>query len=208
MEVPPLFRWCSLLMASLFALSASFQLDDPDWYLWLPLYATACVVNLVNGFFSHKINQQVVNFALWLGVVLFTKVLLEDMVHGMAGFWSLDMRERVVREKFGSGLVISCMFLQSKASKQSLGRKDERVASSIQRGKKAKGSRFSVVSGADVHFVAKDFFFSFRRCVELLMAGLYRYDDSGGHQLQSILCVLPVPETRNEIMNYHLRRNL
>ncbi|KAK3015346.1 hypothetical protein RJ639_005618 [Escallonia herrerae] len=134
MEVPPLFRWCSLLMASLFAISASFQFDDPDWYLWLPLYATACVVNLVNGFFTYKINQQVVNFALWLGVVLFTKVLLEDMVHGMAGFWSLDMRERVVREKFGSGLVISCMFLQSKASKHSLGRKDEIVASSIQRG--------------------------------------------------------------------------
>ncbi|XP_057500096.1 uncharacterized protein LOC130784282 isoform X2 [Actinidia eriantha] len=58
------FNACSVLMALLFALSASVQFNDP----------------------------------------------------GIAGFWSLDMRERVVREKFGSGLVISSMFLQLQAS--------------------------------------------------------------------------------------------
>ncbi|KAL2499760.1 hypothetical protein Adt_25310 [Abeliophyllum distichum] len=105
-------RFCSLLMAFHFALSTSFQLNDPDWYFWFPLYATACIVNLVNGMKTEKNMRKMAQFALWLGVLLFFKVIIEHFVNGIAGFWSFDMRERVVREKFGSGLVIGSMFLQ------------------------------------------------------------------------------------------------
>ncbi|XP_057500095.1 uncharacterized protein LOC130784282 isoform X1 [Actinidia eriantha] len=110
------FNACSVLMALLFALSASVQFNDPDWYFWFPLYAIACVVNLVNGVSTYNIMRSVSKFTLWLGFFLLFKVLIEDFVQGIAGFWSLDMRERVVREKFGSGLVISSMFLQLQAS--------------------------------------------------------------------------------------------
>lgn len=79
MEKPRnVFRVCSLLMAILFAYSASVQLNDPgtqkrnhlhflllfslyrlckfhsfcflsaDWYFWFPLYTLACAVNLIN----------------------------------------------------------------------------------------------------------------------------------------------------------------
>lgn len=65
--------------------------------------------------FAYKTIHQVARFALGFGMFLFIKVVIEDHVPGTAGFWSLDMRERSVREKFGSGLVISCMFLQLKA---------------------------------------------------------------------------------------------
>ncbi|KAL3813555.1 hypothetical protein ACJIZ3_014823 [Penstemon smallii] len=106
---------CSLLMASLFALSASFQFNDTDWYFWIPLYVTACIVNLVNGvmkgYDSNSNIKKMTKFTFWFGVCLFVKVVIEDFVHGISGFLSLDMRERVVREKFGSGLVICSMFL-------------------------------------------------------------------------------------------------
>ncbi|XP_047319115.1 uncharacterized protein LOC124922430 [Impatiens glandulifera] len=108
-----LFIVCSLLMSALFAFSASVQLDDPDWYFWLPLYATASVINLVNAVFTSSMMmismRQSVKITLWLGLFLLTKVLVEDYLKGIAGFWSFDMRERVVREKFGSGLVIFSM---------------------------------------------------------------------------------------------------
>ncbi|XP_059624698.1 uncharacterized protein LOC132267574 isoform X2 [Cornus florida] len=110
-----LFSFCSLLMASLFALSASLQFNDPDWYFWFPLYATACVVNLANWISNKKIIRSNAKFSLWLGVFLFLKVVIEDFVYGIAGFWSLDMRERVVREKFGSRFVVCSMFLQLEA---------------------------------------------------------------------------------------------
>ncbi|GFQ01916.1 hypothetical protein PHJA_002335500 [Phtheirospermum japonicum] len=105
---------CNLLMASLFALSACFQFNDSDWYFWIPLYATACIVNLVK--WAKKPNsrmRKMAKFALWLGIFLFIKVSIEDFSEGttIAGFWSLNMRERIVREKFGSGLVISSIFL-------------------------------------------------------------------------------------------------
>ncbi|PKI42756.1 hypothetical protein CRG98_036884 [Punica granatum] len=112
-----LLRLCSLLMALLFGYSASAQLDDPDWYLWLPLYACACIVNLANPTAPDgSLMRKMAKLALVLGLFLFFKVVVEDGKHGIAGFWSLDMRERVVREKFGSGLVVSSMFLHLQAS--------------------------------------------------------------------------------------------
>ncbi|KAI4319752.1 hypothetical protein MLD38_033314 [Melastoma candidum] len=42
--------------------------------------------------------------ALWLGLFLFVRVVAEDYRHRIAGFWSVDLRERVVRDKIGSGL--------------------------------------------------------------------------------------------------------
>ncbi|CAL5371143.1 unnamed protein product [Camellia sinensis] len=110
-----LFSFSSILMASLFALSASLQFNDPDWYFWIPLYASACAVNLVNGVSEYKIMRPIARFAQWFGFFLLIKVLIEDFVEGIDGFWSLDMRERVVREKFGSGLVIISMFLHFQA---------------------------------------------------------------------------------------------
>ncbi|KAL3525758.1 hypothetical protein ACH5RR_014130 [Cinchona calisaya] len=109
-----LFSLSSLLMASLFAISASFQFNDPDWFFWFPLYICGCIVNLVNGLskFPMMRLRTLAKFSLWLGVFLFIKVAVEGALKGMvAGFWSLDMRERIVREKLGSGLVIGSMFL-------------------------------------------------------------------------------------------------
>lgn len=87
-----------------------------DWYFWFPLYAIACVVNLVNWAISSKRINQVAEAALWLGMFLFIKVVAEDYVSGVSGFWSLDLRKRVIREKIGSGLVIISMVLQLMAS--------------------------------------------------------------------------------------------
>ena len=48
---------------------------------------------------------------------MYVKVVLEDLVYGIAGFWSLDLSERVVREKIGSILVVMSTILQMEASK-------------------------------------------------------------------------------------------
>ncbi|KAF5752943.1 hypothetical protein HS088_TW01G00861 [Tripterygium wilfordii] len=104
-------------MASLFAYSASVQFNDPDWYFWLPLYACAFFVNLVNWvFLFNSTIRQIAKLALWLGLFLFVKVVIEGFVSGAAGFWSLDLSERVVREKIGSGLVVTSMILHLEAS--------------------------------------------------------------------------------------------
>ncbi|XP_034682527.1 uncharacterized protein LOC117912147 isoform X1 [Vitis riparia] len=127
-----LFSLCSLLMASLFAWSSSVQFDDPDWYFWFPLYASACGVNLINGIgaLSLKPISKIAKLALWLGVFLFIKVAVEDFVYGIAGFWSLDLKEKVVREKFGSGFVVNSMYLQLQAAsvqKDYVKRKEKKV---------------------------------------------------------------------------------
>ena len=41
---------------------------------------------------------------------------MEDFVNEIAGFWSLNLSERVVREKIGSGLVVISLILQLEAS--------------------------------------------------------------------------------------------
>ncbi|WCJ30971.1 hypothetical protein M5689_012491 [Euphorbia peplus] len=111
------FSVCSLLMATIFAYSASVQLNDPDWYLWFPLYACACVVNLVNwAISSQTIIRQVAKITLLVGIFMFFKVVIEDFIGGIAGFWCLDLSERVVREKVGSGLVMFSMLLHLKAA--------------------------------------------------------------------------------------------
>lgn len=51
------------------------------------------------------------------GNLLFVKVVIEALISGgLSAFWSMDMRERVVREKAGSGLVVLSMLLHLKAS--------------------------------------------------------------------------------------------
>ncbi|XVF59550.1 hypothetical protein PTKIN_Ptkin07bG0285000 [Pterospermum kingtungense] len=123
-----LFSSCSLLMAIMFGFSSSVQLNDPDWYFWFPLYACACVVNLLNWRISSKRTiKHIAKVALWLGVVLFVKVVVEDFVSKIAGFWSLDMSERVVREKTGSALVIISMILHLMTLKQGKKKKIGRV---------------------------------------------------------------------------------
>ncbi|XP_039012469.1 uncharacterized protein LOC120141742 isoform X2 [Hibiscus syriacus] len=69
-----LFSCCSLLMAIMFGLSSSVQLNDPDWYFWFPLYSCACIVNLLNWRISPKGSiKHIAKVALCLGVVLFLK---------------------------------------------------------------------------------------------------------------------------------------
>ncbi|XP_062102318.1 uncharacterized protein LOC133812563 [Humulus lupulus] len=114
-----LYSFCSLAMAALFAYSASVQLDDHDWYFWLPLYSGACIVNLLNWVISSKPINHLGEAVLCLGIFLFIKVVMEDIRDGISGFWSMDLSERVIREKIGSGLVIISMILQLIASTQS-----------------------------------------------------------------------------------------
>ncbi|KAB1214625.1 hypothetical protein CJ030_MR5G002856 [Morella rubra] len=112
-----LYRLCSVLMTLLFAYSASVQFNDPDWYFWFPLYSCACVVNMVSWAISLRATiRRVARLSLLLGIFLFIKVVTEDIVNGIAGFRSLDLSERVVREKTGSGLVVMCSILQLEAS--------------------------------------------------------------------------------------------
>ncbi|KAK9012184.1 hypothetical protein V6N11_040253 [Hibiscus sabdariffa] len=76
-----LFSCCSLLMAIMFGFSSSVQLNDPDWYFWFPLYACACIVNLLNWRISPKGSiKHIAEVVLCLGVFLFIKVVVEDFV--------------------------------------------------------------------------------------------------------------------------------
>ncbi|XP_023003396.1 uncharacterized protein LOC111497019 [Cucurbita maxima] len=126
-----LYSCCSLLMAFLFAYSTAVQFNDPDWYLWIPLYGCACAVNLLNWDVSLEGVAYVAKATLGLGICLWVKVVAEDFVHGIAGFLSLDLSERVVREKTGSGLVVSSMVLHliAESSSSIRTRKGERVFS-------------------------------------------------------------------------------
>ncbi|KAH9613752.1 hypothetical protein KSS87_017199, partial [Heliosperma pusillum] len=114
-----LYLICSLLMAALFIISTCAQFDDPDWYLWIPVYAGAAFVNLMNliGSGSSKITTNIGTFILGAGECLLSKVILEHFTGESVsvGILSMNMRERVVREKFGSALVILCMILQVSA---------------------------------------------------------------------------------------------
>ncbi|KAJ1697195.1 hypothetical protein LUZ63_005707 [Rhynchospora breviuscula] len=114
-----IFSSCSLLMSLLFFYSALVQFNDPDWYFWLPLYSSAFLVNLLNMRIPSKSKTLTLVAQLTLvgGNLLFVKVVIEALVlSGFSAFWSMDMRERVVREKVGSGLVVLSMLLHLKAS--------------------------------------------------------------------------------------------
>lgn len=87
-----------------------------DWYVWFPLYSCACLINLTRCIISPKLNMPIATMVLWVGILLYIKVVLEDFVNGVAGFWSLDLSERVVREKIGSILVVISTILQMEAS--------------------------------------------------------------------------------------------
>ncbi|KAG6508563.1 hypothetical protein ZIOFF_033937 [Zingiber officinale] len=100
-----------------------------DWYLWLPFYASASFVDLLYvGFAASRRLRQAASLVLWGGVLLLVKVVVEDYVDGCSGLLSLDMRERVVREKLGSGLVVLSMSLQLKVSSNE-GEVEERQSS-------------------------------------------------------------------------------
>ncbi|CAN1814842.1 hypothetical protein LINPERHAP1_LOCUS27243 [Linum perenne] len=115
-EVTKLFISCSVLMAALFAYSASVQLNDPDWFFWFPLYVGASAVNLVGftGLMSVNKIRMVARLTFWGGQLLLWKVVVEDLVKGNVGLWCLDLSERVVREKVGSLIVVLSMVLHLK----------------------------------------------------------------------------------------------
>ncbi|GMH25243.1 hypothetical protein Nepgr_027086 [Nepenthes gracilis] len=112
-----LYKICCILMAFLFAVSASVQLNDTDWYFWIPLYASASFVNLMSCWTdSSEMVKRIGHGALLLALFLFTKVVVDEDLNRRDAFWSVDLRERAVREKFGSGLVFVSMILQLTAS--------------------------------------------------------------------------------------------
>lgn len=64
-----------------------------------------------------RILNLVAQLTLVGGNLLFVKVVIEALIlGGLSAFWSMDMRERVMREKVGSGLVVLSMLLHLKAS--------------------------------------------------------------------------------------------
>lgn len=71
----------------------------------------------MNLLLGSKTITSIAKANLCLGAFLFVKVVLEGFVNGVSGFWSLDISERIVREKIGSGMVVVSMVLQLIASK-------------------------------------------------------------------------------------------
>lgn len=88
-----------------------------DWYFWFPLYTLACAANLINCRRISKSTRikQMIGTTLSLGLFLFFKAVAEDVITEKVGVLSLDLTQRVVREKIGSGLVIASMVLQQRA---------------------------------------------------------------------------------------------
>lgn len=71
----------------------------------------------MNKAISSKTSPFAAKLALWLGAVLFVKAVTQDLASGKtAGLLSLDLTERLVREKIGGGLVVIYMILQLKIS--------------------------------------------------------------------------------------------
>lgn len=87
-----------------------------DWYLWIPLYSSATIVNSVNGASNLMAVRKLAKCTFWLGIIVFIKLGILDLQNGIVGLWSMDMRERAVREKLGSGLVIISMCLHLRKS--------------------------------------------------------------------------------------------
>lgn len=87
-----------------------------DWYFWFPLYSCACLINLNSCIMKIKLNKPIATITIWIGILLCSKVVVEDYVYEIAGFWSLDLSERVVREKVGSIFVIISIFFQMEAA--------------------------------------------------------------------------------------------
>ncbi|KAF6174332.1 hypothetical protein GIB67_040825 [Kingdonia uniflora] len=117
-EPTKVFRLCSLLMSCLFAYSAAVQLNDPDWYLWIPLYTSASAVNL-QFIITISTRRKLAKFGFCVGLFLFFKVMIEQYYYVGSEFWSLDLNERIVREKLGSGIVVISMFLHLQSSSSS-----------------------------------------------------------------------------------------
>ncbi|ERN04389.1 transmembrane protein 220 isoform X1 [Amborella trichopoda] len=129
-----LFSSCSLLMAALFAYSASVQLNDPDWYFWFSLYTFATLVNLLKSCRRSRTSDILAPVSLLGAIILFVKVVVEAFADDLLEVFSLDMEKKVVREKLGSGFVIVSMFLHVNASCKPVKNKREKVGRSIDLG--------------------------------------------------------------------------
>ncbi|KAL3695633.1 hypothetical protein R1sor_009709 [Riccia sorocarpa] len=108
------FSISSSILAVVFAYSASVQLNDIDWYFWLPLYSLACFVCLATTTARFAALGRILSdTGLFCSSILFLKVVLEgchqEGVISWKKFISLDMNQRLVREKLGSLLVCVSM---------------------------------------------------------------------------------------------------
>ena len=80
-----------------------------DWYFWLPLYASASIVSFMHTLAPKKYPLWTI-LTLLFGILLFFKVIIEAIE--MDALFSMDMQQRIVREKWGSFLVAYAMALQ------------------------------------------------------------------------------------------------
>ncbi|CAM6097731.1 unnamed protein product [Calypogeia fissa] len=124
---------CSLLLSVLFAYSASVQLNDHDWYIWLPFYTLACLVCLAHAFQFSAASRLSAFVGLVGGSLLFIKVVLEgcfrDEVFSWTDLVSLDMEQTLVREKLGSLIVCLALWLELEVSKLAVGENSWSLAS-------------------------------------------------------------------------------
>ncbi|KAL2642225.1 hypothetical protein R1flu_009812 [Riccia fluitans] len=109
------FSVSSFILAIVCAYSASVQLNDIDWYFWLPLYSLACFVCLANAMARfNAVSRILSHVGIICGSVLLVKVVLQgcyqDRIFRWKNFMSVDMNQKLVREKFGSLLVCVSMW--------------------------------------------------------------------------------------------------
>lgn len=162
-------------------------------------------MNLVNGLakFSKTRLRLVAKSSLWLGVFLFIKVAIEDLVNGMvAGLWSLDMRERIVREKLGSGLVISSMFLhlQKPSSRNQQKRQGTKVPKLTEHGNYQSQYFTRAVSRIYPWFPKKCMLTMYYVITMLLVIIFNRNAHTRDNRLWSVNSVLFAPSSGNEVL--------
>jgi len=74
------WRCANLAMATFFLLAASVQLNDDDWWLWVPIYGVPCILTT-----AIVLNPKVVDNHLWRLFCACTIVF--DLIHLLYLFW-------------------------------------------------------------------------------------------------------------------------
>ena len=127
------------------------------WLAWILLYTSAAYVNLTSCIkrLPLKWAAGISKLTGFHAQFLLSQVMLDDNFHGKAGLWSLDMREKLVREKLGCILVIISMILQTSAielfRRDPSKRMNMQVSPSIRNGKLFSSSRFCDITKAKPH---------------------------------------------------------
>lgn len=99
-------RWLhglNLITAVLFALSVGVQINDPDWYVWTPIYAYGLVVTLLAARYHYTVLSLVGFIGYFAGFLYLSPGLLElDDVSALVTDVRMDAIEvEVAREAGG-----------------------------------------------------------------------------------------------------------